>query len=46
MCLWFYWRKDDYYTYLVEFKYGNDKKGAVDQFLKAYQLFSYVFLKD
>ncbi|KAI3752863.1 hypothetical protein L2E82_24902 [Cichorium intybus] len=33
-------RKRDYYRYLAEFKFGNDKKEAADQSLKAYQLAS------
>ncbi|KAI3753015.1 hypothetical protein L2E82_25059 [Cichorium intybus] len=33
-------RKGDYYRYLAEFKFGNDKKEAADQSLKAYQLAS------
>ncbi|KAI3792536.1 hypothetical protein L2E82_06418 [Cichorium intybus] len=35
-CTWV--RKGDYYRYLAEFKFGNDKKEAADQSLKAYQL--------
>ncbi|KAK9070593.1 hypothetical protein SSX86_010995 [Deinandra increscens subsp. villosa] len=38
--VFYYKMKGDYYRYLAEFKFGNDKKEAADQSLKAYQLAS------
>ncbi|KAM0063394.1 putative 14-3-3 protein [Helianthus anomalus] len=38
--VFYYKMKGDYYRYLAEFKFGDDKKEAADQSLKAYQLAS------
>ncbi|MFS7894127.1 putative 14-3-3 protein [Helianthus anomalus] len=41
--VFYYKMKGDYYRYLAEFKFGDDKKEAADQSLKAYQVNCFFF---
>ncbi|KAJ0804794.1 14-3-3 protein 9 [Helianthus annuus] len=42
--VFYYKMKGDYYSYLAEFKIGDDKKEAADQSLKAYQAYGWLLM--